>query len=114
MKTKKCEGEYACSLTKSIRSFYKDKRYKDGRQQLCKLCQSKYGKKWRTENPEKTIKRKIYYENYLNTLKGRTYQSYWRLKAKCKKNKIDFNLTKEWFYEKRKKVFVKYQELNLI
>ena len=42
-----------CEIPKDQRCFHKDKNSKDGYTYRCKECTSKYGSKWRKENPIK-------------------------------------------------------------
>lgn len=91
---KECKGKNGCDKLKHNFEFQNDKRNKDGLFYICKNCQRKYNRKY-------SHNQKVY-QKYVNTLKGRAYKSFWGLKTRCKKNNIEFNLTKEWFYTKLK------------
>lgn len=74
LKTKVCTK---CKKKKLISKFYKNKSKKDGLAFQCKLCTSKYHKKYRKENPEQT--RQYSWACEIKRDYGITTEQYWKM-----------------------------------
>lgn len=94
MQTKMCNK---CGFKKNINEFTKDKKTKDGLKCWCKLCTSKYNKKYRQEHKEQIInKRNEYFRN--NKDKIKEYKKEYRNKNREKlieQSKNYYKLNKE-------------------
>ena len=91
MTTKICNK---CNETKSLESFYKEKRCNDGYSRICKPCKDIQNKIWLSSNKERRrISTKKADKVYSQTLMGK----FVLYKKNAKKGNIEFNLTKDEF-----------------
>lgn len=94
MNTKICKK---CGIEKNIDEFYKNKRYKENYENVCKLCKNQYYLK----NKEKILNRiHNYYNNNCETIKE--YKKQYR-----KDNKQKFKNKDKKYYEANKDIILK-------
>jgi hypothetical protein len=99
---------WKCKEEKPFSEFCKNKRYKDGHNDVCKLCKKeqnntnktynlKYAKKYNLENKEYFSKKsKEYYQNNIDSIKQYNKNRDKELIQSYNKNQIDSGYKKQW------------------